>query len=209
MFDAFLSARSNESDEAFRPFELPQDYARYVDGKLREDGVRAFLASRDISLPEGSPRDLPTDSTVQGLGNRKNGLVLELIRERGVEVYTGSIRFVKAVRAAGLRTAVVSASKNCREVLAASGHRAPVRHARGRRRRPSGGFARKTRTRHVSSRRPEAAGRARALRGFRGRGRRRRSRTRRVVWLGSRSRSHWPSSRVTQPRRTRGGQGPW
>jgi beta-phosphoglucomutase family hydrolase len=121
MFDAFLRARSNESDEAFRPFELPQDYATYVDGKLREDGVRAFLASREISLPEGSPRDLPTDPTVHGLGNRKNGLVLELIRERGVEVYPGSIRFVKAARAAGLRTAVVSASKNCRQVLAASG----------------------------------------------------------------------------------------
>jgi beta-phosphoglucomutase family hydrolase len=121
MFDAFLVERAKQTGEPVRPFELPADYAEYVDGKLRHDGVRAFLASRAIVLPEGSPDDPPTTPTVHGLGNRKNDLVLELIRQRGVEIYPGSVRFVEASRDAGLRRAVVSASKNCREVLAAAG----------------------------------------------------------------------------------------
>jgi beta-phosphoglucomutase family hydrolase len=121
MFDAFLAERSGQTGAPFRPFELPADYAAHVDGKLRQDGVRAFLGSRGIVLPEGSPEDAPTAPTVHGLGNRKNDLVLALIRTHGVEVYRGSVRFVEAVRAAGLRRAVVSASKNCREVLNATG----------------------------------------------------------------------------------------
>jgi beta-phosphoglucomutase family hydrolase len=121
MFDAFLLDRSRQTGEPFRAFQLPADYVAYVDGKLRADGVRAFLASRGIALPEGSPDDPPTALTVHGLGTRKNALVLELIREGGVEVYSGSVRFVEAARTAGLRRAVVSASKNCREVLAAAG----------------------------------------------------------------------------------------
>jgi HAD superfamily hydrolase (TIGR01509 family) len=83
--------------------------------------VRTFLASRDIDLPEGSADDPPDKDTVQGLGNRKNALVLEKIREEGVEAYPGSVRFAEAVRAAGLRTAVVSSSANCRDVLIAAG----------------------------------------------------------------------------------------
>ncbi len=121
MFDAFLLDRSRQTGEPFRPFELPADYAEHVDGKLRQDGVRVFLASRGISLPEGSADDSPQTETVHGLGNRKNELVLELIRKRGVGVYEGSVRFVEAVRELGLPRAVVSASKNCREVLAAAG----------------------------------------------------------------------------------------
>ena len=121
MFDAFLLDRSRQTGEPFRPFELPADYAEHVDGKLRQDGVRMFLASRGISLPEGSADDSPQTETVHGLGNRKNELVLELIRKRGVGVYEGSVRFVEAVRELGLPRAVVSASKNCREVLAAAG----------------------------------------------------------------------------------------
>ncbi len=121
MFDAFLLDRSRQTGEPFRPFELPADYAEHVDGKLRQDGVRVFLASRGISLPEGSADDSPQTETVHGLGNRKNELVLELIRKRGVAVYEGSVRFVEAVRELGLPRAVVSASKNCREVLAAAG----------------------------------------------------------------------------------------
>jgi beta-phosphoglucomutase family hydrolase len=120
-FDAYLRERSEQIGEPFRPFEIATDYATYVDGKLREDGVRAFLASRAISLPEGSASDPPTALTVHGLGNRKNDLVLDLIRRRGVDVYDGSVRFVEAVRDAGLRRAVVSASKNCQAVLAAAG----------------------------------------------------------------------------------------
>ena len=121
MFDAFLRDRSNQSGEPFRPFELPADYLMHVDGKLRQDGVRAFLSSRGIALAEGSDDDPPEAQTVHGLGTRKNNLVLELIKREGVDVYEGSVRFVEAVRDAGLRRAVVSASRNCQEVLAAAG----------------------------------------------------------------------------------------
>ncbi len=120
MFDAFLRDWSQQTGEPFRPFE-PADYAAHVDGKLRQDGVRGFLASRGITLPEGAGDDSPTARTVHGLGTRKNDLVLALIHRRGVEVYDGSVRFVEAARAAGLRRAVVSASKNCRAVLVAAG----------------------------------------------------------------------------------------
>ena len=121
MFDAFLLDWSRRTGEPFRPFEVPDDYAAYVDGKLRQDGVRAFLTSRAIVLAEGSPDDLPCTETVHGLGTRKNDLVLDLIRHGGVEVYPASVRFVELVRATGLRRAVVSASKNCQEVLIATG----------------------------------------------------------------------------------------
>ena len=121
MFDGFLSDRSRQTAEPFRPFDIATDYAEHVDGKLREDGVRAFLAARGIVLPEGSADDSPTALTVHGLGTRKNDLVLEFIRRGGVEVYEGSVQFVEAARDAGLRRAVVSASKNCRQVLVAAG----------------------------------------------------------------------------------------
>ena len=117
-FDDFLRRRQGSS---FRPFDPVGDYDRYVDGLPRADGVRSFLASRDIHLPEGGPKDPPDRATVNGLGNRKNELVLELIKEKGVEAYPGSIRYVEAVRAAGLRRAVVSSSANCHDVLLAAG----------------------------------------------------------------------------------------
>ncbi|MFF3906270.1 beta-phosphoglucomutase family hydrolase [Streptomyces sp. NPDC001848] len=113
-FDDFLRARDGAD---FRPFDDTTDYDEYVDGRPRADGVRTFLASRGIHLPEGAPDDPPDRQTVHGLGNRKNELLLELIRTRGVEAYDGTVRYVKAVRADGLRTAVVSSSANCREVL--------------------------------------------------------------------------------------------
>ena len=121
MFDAYLLERSKQTGEPFRPFEIATDYVAHVDGRLRPDGVRAFLASRGITLPEGSDDDPPTVPTVHGLGTRKNDLVHAIIRRDGVDVYQGSVRFVEVVRAAGFRRAVVSASKNCREVLAAAG----------------------------------------------------------------------------------------
>jgi beta-phosphoglucomutase family hydrolase len=120
MFDGYLRERSERTGEPFVPFEA-SDYDEYVDGKPREDGVRSFLASRGIALPDGVPDDPPEAETVAGFGNRKNVLVLRLIRERGVEVYEGSVRYVEAVRAAGLGTAVVSSSTNCREVLESAG----------------------------------------------------------------------------------------
>ncbi|MFF3513009.1 HAD family hydrolase [Streptomyces sp. NPDC002573] len=117
-FDDFLRRRDGES---YRPFGEVSDYDEYVDGRPRADGVRTFLASRDIRLPEGAPDDPPDRDTVHGLGNRKNELLLELIRTRGVEAYEGTIRYIEAARAAGLRTAVVSSSANCREVLRSIG----------------------------------------------------------------------------------------
>ncbi|WP_437096595.1 HAD family hydrolase [Streptomyces sp. enrichment culture] len=117
MFDAFLRERDGED---FRPFD-GTDYDAHVDGRPRADGVRAFLASRGIELPEGTPDDPPGAVTVHGLGNRKNELLLEKIRTGGVEAYDGTLRYLEAVRARGLRTAIVSSSANCRDVLRAIG----------------------------------------------------------------------------------------
>jgi beta-phosphoglucomutase family hydrolase len=120
-FDDYLRRRADEQGENYVPFDPVRDYDDYVDGKPRYDGVRAFLASRGIDLPEGSPSDPPAADTVYGLGNRKNEIVLRMIRESGVEPYEGSVRYVTAARDAGLRRAVVSSSTNCRDVLAAAG----------------------------------------------------------------------------------------
>jgi beta-phosphoglucomutase family hydrolase len=121
MFDAFLRAWTTQTGEPFVPFDPVHDYDEYVDGKPRYDGVRSFLASRRISLSEGEPSDPPGGESIHGLGNRKNDLVLALLRERGVEVYDGSVRYVHAARDAGLRCGVVSSSANCKEVLDAAG----------------------------------------------------------------------------------------
>lgn len=120
MFDEFLRRRADAGGPEFRPFDEAADYEEYVDGKPRYDGVRSFLESRGITLPDGAPDDPPDVQTVDGLGNRKNELVLEIIRRDGVEPYDGSVRYVAAARAAGLRSAVVSSSTNCRDVLEAA-----------------------------------------------------------------------------------------
>ena len=120
-FDQFLSAHADQTGEPFRPFDPDADYNRYVDGRPRADGVRTFLASRGITLPEGTPDDPPGADTVNGLGNRKNVLLTERIRTDGVEVYTGSVTYLQAAASAGLRRAVVSASANARDVLAVTG----------------------------------------------------------------------------------------
>jgi beta-phosphoglucomutase family hydrolase len=121
MFDDFLSRRARDKDEDPQPLRLPTDYVRYIDGKLRIDGVRSFLESRGIILPEGSSDDPPTAETIHGLGRRKHDLVLNLLEREGVDVYEGSVSFVEAARDAGLRCAVVSASKNSGAVLEAAG----------------------------------------------------------------------------------------
>jgi beta-phosphoglucomutase family hydrolase len=120
-FDAFLRTRAARTGERFVPFDDVADYDEYVDGKPRSDGVRSFLAARKIELPEGVPSDPPDLETVSGLGSRKNELVLGLIHDRAVEAYEGSIRYVRAVRDAGLPRAVVSSSANTSEVLASAG----------------------------------------------------------------------------------------
>jgi beta-phosphoglucomutase family hydrolase len=114
MFDDFLARRGGQS-----PF-TDRDYAEYVDGRPRFDGVREFLASRGIHLPEGNPDDPPSAETVQGLGNRKNDLVQTLIAEKGVAPYPGSLRYLEAVRAKGLPIAVVTSSANGAAVLASA-----------------------------------------------------------------------------------------
>jgi beta-phosphoglucomutase family hydrolase len=121
MFDEYLRRRAGQTGEDFVPFDLDADYGEYIDGKPRNDGVRSFLGSRGIELPDGDPDDPASAETVHGLGNRKNALVLALIHEDGVEAYEGSVRYLEAARDAGLRMAVVSSSTNCREVLAAAG----------------------------------------------------------------------------------------
>jgi len=120
MFDGFLRAHADDA-HAFVPFDPQHDYLEYVDGRPREDGVRSFLASRGIHLPEGTPGDPHDADTVHGLAERKNAIVLRRIHEDGVEAYEGSVRYVRAVCDAGLRRAVVSASANAQEVLHAAG----------------------------------------------------------------------------------------
>jgi beta-phosphoglucomutase family hydrolase len=121
MFDDFLREHARETGTRFEPFVVASDYLPYVDGKERLAGVRSFLASRAIDLPEGTEDDPPDARTVHGLGRQKNDLVLELIREQGVVRYEGSVEFVTAARDAGIHRAVVSASRNCRDVLRSAG----------------------------------------------------------------------------------------
>jgi beta-phosphoglucomutase family hydrolase len=111
-FDAYLEQRAARTGEPFVAFDAVADYDEYVDGKPREDGIRSFLDSRGIEL---------SDDAVHELGDRKNERVQRLIRERGVEAYEGSVRYLHAARDAGVRRAVVSSSSNCRAVLAAAG----------------------------------------------------------------------------------------
>src|SRR3954467_5119027 len=120
-FDAFLQTWSAQHGQDFVPFDSGADYHDYVDGRPRADGVRTFLGSRGITLPEGSPDDGPDQLTVNGIGNKKNLLVLQKIKEGKVQVYEGSVAYLKAAKDAGLRRAVVSASANCKDVLEAAG----------------------------------------------------------------------------------------
>jgi beta-phosphoglucomutase family hydrolase len=121
MFDSYLHGRAERTDEPFVPFDVDDDYLTYIDGKKREDGVRSFLAARKITLPEGDPNDDPSKESVHGLGNRKNELFHQTIREDGVKVFEGSRRYLEAVAAAGVAAAVVSSSANTREVLDITG----------------------------------------------------------------------------------------
>ncbi len=118
LFDAFLERRHGA---AFRPFDIDTDYLAHVDGKPRVDGVRDFLAARGIALAEGAPGDPPGTETVAGLGNAKNRLFLDLLHLHGPGVYDSSVELLRALRAEGFATAVVTASKNCRMILEAAG----------------------------------------------------------------------------------------
>jgi beta-phosphoglucomutase family hydrolase len=112
LFDEYLRERARRTGEPFREFDAHEDYDDYVDGLPRDEGVRRFLASRAIEV---------SDDEVRRLGDRKNDLVQEVIARDGVRAYEGSVRYVRAVKEAGLRSAVVSSSSNCRQVLDAAG----------------------------------------------------------------------------------------
>jgi len=121
MFDDYLAARAKRTGESCPPFSVAQDYTRYVDGKPRYDGVRDFLGSRGILLPEGSPGDEPGQETVCGLGNRKNDMFQQVLKEQGAERYETTADLIRQLHEAGIKTAIISASKNAREVLTSAG----------------------------------------------------------------------------------------
>lgn len=128
MFDDFLRAEARRAGTQFVPFDVDADYLKYVDGKKREDGVRSFLSSRDIELPEGGPNDGAGADTVFGLGTRKNEKFQHTLHSDGIEVFDGSRRYLEAVIDAGFGTAVVSSSANTREVLELTGLDRFVQH---------------------------------------------------------------------------------
>ena len=123
LFDAFLEARARRSGQPFRPFDVESDYLPYVDGKARYDGVRDFLASRGVELPWGAPADPPDAETVCGLGNRKNDYFLRIVAEKGVQPFATTVTFIHQLHDAGVRTAIISASKNASAILDAAGVR--------------------------------------------------------------------------------------
>jgi beta-phosphoglucomutase family hydrolase len=120
MFDEFLEKWATRNTEPFQSFDIDRDYKLHVDGKPRYEGVRDFLKSRGIVLPEGTAEDSPSEETVCGLGNQKNELVNERISSSGIEAYAGTVAFLRCVRTKGLKTAVVTSSQNCRSVLRAA-----------------------------------------------------------------------------------------
>jgi alpha,alpha-trehalase len=120
LFDEFLRERADRSGEPFQPFDSGADYLRYVDGKPRYDGVQSFLASRGILLPYGHPDDPPDRETVCGLGNRKNRYFRASLEQEGVKPYQSTVDFIRMLKAQGIRTAVISSSRNSVEVLEAA-----------------------------------------------------------------------------------------
>lgn len=118
LFDEILADRAGGG--AWIPFDASSDYRRHVDGRARRDGLRSFLASRGIELPEGTAEDTPRTPTIYGLAARKNIYVHDYLAEHGVEVFVDAIAFLHRARAAGAKLAIVTASANCTEVLAAA-----------------------------------------------------------------------------------------
>jgi beta-phosphoglucomutase family hydrolase len=121
MFDDFLRQHAEQPGTEFVPFDAHAEYDAYVDGKPRLDGTRSFLESRGIELPEGTPDDPPGTSTIYGLSNRKNDLVLAKLAAGRVKVYKGSVTYIRTLRQAGIRTAIVSSSANTKQILDAAG----------------------------------------------------------------------------------------
>jgi beta-phosphoglucomutase family hydrolase len=120
-FDEFLQRRADRISETSQPFDIKKDYEEYVDGKPRNDGVQSFLQSRGIKLPYGDPDDPSDRETICGLGNRKNDLFNQALKDQGVEVFDGSVAWLRQVRQKGLKTAVVSSSKHCQAIIEVAG----------------------------------------------------------------------------------------
>jgi alpha,alpha-trehalase len=121
LFDEYLATRARRLGETFTPFDREADYRRFVDGKPRSEGVASFLGSRGIELPLGSPDDPEERETVCGLGNRKNRYFLDALDRKGPDAYPTTLALIARLRRRGVRTAVVSASRNCAAVLEAAG----------------------------------------------------------------------------------------
>ncbi|MGB3223994.1 MAG: beta-phosphoglucomutase family hydrolase [Desulforhopalus sp.] len=120
LFDEFLIEHAIHTGQAFIPFDIAEDYNRYVDGKLRQEGVSSFLQSRRIQLPLGEPEDTAGQTTIWGLGNRKDDMFMTILRENGVDILEDGMALVHHVRSEGIKTGVVSSSKNCQAVLIAA-----------------------------------------------------------------------------------------
>ena len=120
----FLKQRAKETGISFRPFEIERDYPPYVDGKPRYEGVKSFLASRNIYLPDeqeaSSSAEMAGEITVQKLGDRKDRYFEEILDAEGIEAYRGAVALVQHLRSQGVKTAVVSSSRNCKKVLKAA-----------------------------------------------------------------------------------------
>jgi beta-phosphoglucomutase family hydrolase len=121
MFNDFLEEYAREQDIPFQPFDKYDDYSKFVDGKPRYEGVKAFLASRGVKLPYGESGDAPDVRTVCGLGNRKNFLFQEILRRDGPEVFETSVELIKSLKANDIRVAVATSSRNCDLVLELAG----------------------------------------------------------------------------------------
>ena len=120
-FDEYLKQRAAKNHETFQPFDSTTDYEDYVDGKPRNDGIHSFLQSRGIELGQGHPDDPPDRETICGLGNRKNELFNQALESEGVEVFEGSVAWLRQLRQAGIKTAVVSSSKHCQAIIKTAG----------------------------------------------------------------------------------------
>ena len=121
LFDDFLREHAEATGTPFEPFDIERDYLRHVDGKVRHDGVRDFLATRGIELPEGADGDRAEAATIRALGTRKNGYFVAAIEDNGAETFPAAVGLVRELREAGVATAIISASRNASRVLAAAG----------------------------------------------------------------------------------------
>ncbi|GAB6058711.1 HAD family hydrolase [Desulfonatronum parangueonense] len=117
MFDQFLEHHARQTGQQQAPFDLGHDYLQYVDGKPRFDGVRSFLASRGISLPEGDLEAPPGMDSVHALGNKKNALFGKMLEDEGAMAYPGTVQLIQKLHQAGIKTAIISSSKNAEKIL--------------------------------------------------------------------------------------------